>query len=76
MSTPETFHHATTDHTFSPDECVFLRAMERFQQRTGKRFPTFCETLGVARELGYTQHERPIRTGAPASSWLDPVIPR
>ena len=35
------------------DEWEFLTAMERYQRRTGRRYPTWREVLKVLRSLGY-----------------------
>jgi len=38
---------------YAPDEIEFQEAVEAFQQRTGKKFPTWAEVLGVVKALGY-----------------------
>ena len=48
-------HHATSEKTFEPDETEFLIAMDSFKRRTGKQFPTLCDTLDVIRSLGYSR---------------------
>ncbi len=35
------------------DEWEFLKAMERYQRRNGRRYPTWREVLWVLRGLGY-----------------------
>ena len=35
------------------DEWEFLKAMERYQRRSGRRYPTGREVLRVLRSLGY-----------------------
>ncbi len=35
------------------DEWEFLKAMERYQRRVGRRYPTGREVLKVLRSLGY-----------------------
>jgi hypothetical protein len=42
------------------DEIEFLRAMEDYQQKHNRPFPTWSEVLGVVRELGY------VKSGGPA----------
>ncbi len=41
----------TQDYT--DEEREFLRAMDAWMKRTGRRFPTFCEFLAVVKSLGY-----------------------
>lgn len=43
----------TSDRQYSSDECEYLMAVEEFQANTGRRFPTACEYLSVAKKLGY-----------------------
>lgn len=38
---------------FTPDELEFLKAMERYQRRMRRRYPTWREVLAVLRGLGY-----------------------
>lgn len=46
----------TAEREYSGDEMEFLRAVESYRKRTGKRFLTACEYLAVAREeLGYAK---------------------
>jgi len=49
----------------TPDELEFLMAMERFQRKYHRRYPTWREILFVLRSLGY-------RKGPPGS---DPPNP-
>jgi hypothetical protein len=35
------------------DEAEFLRAMAAYQERTGRKFPTWSEALAVLKGLGY-----------------------
>ena len=44
------------------DEWEFLKAMERYQRRAGRRYPSWREVLRVLRALGY----RKVRTAAAA----------
>jgi hypothetical protein len=37
----------------SADEAEFLRAMAAYQERTGRKFPTWSEALAVLKGLGY-----------------------
>jgi hypothetical protein len=37
----------------SDDEAEFLRAMAAYQERTGRKFPTWSEALQVLKSLGY-----------------------
>jgi hypothetical protein len=46
-------HHATADVEFSHEEVEFLNAMEAFKAGSGKKFPTLCDILRVAKALGY-----------------------
>lgn len=46
--------HETEDGSeYSEEEVEFIRAMEAYMRRTGRRFPKFTEVLGVAKSLGY-----------------------
>ena len=46
-------HHATTDVTFDGEEAEFLKEMDSFKARTGKKFPTLTDCLNVLRGLGW-----------------------
>jgi hypothetical protein len=46
-------HPCTSDVDYTPDEAEFLGAVDRFRRERGRPFPTLCELLAVARELGY-----------------------
>jgi hypothetical protein len=37
----------------TPDELEFLKAMERYQRRMRRRYPTWREVLAVLHSLGY-----------------------
>lgn len=43
----------SSERIYSDEEREFLLAMEAFKARTGHRFPTWSEALGVLKELGY-----------------------
>ena len=45
------------------DDWEFLKAMERYQRRTGRRYPTWREVLKVLRSLGYRKVERTADSG-------------
>jgi hypothetical protein len=34
----------------------FIRAINRFKERTGRAFPTWSEVLQILRDLGYEKH--------------------
>lgn len=36
-----------------PEEFVFLKAVERFQRRTRRRYPSWREILSILKSLGY-----------------------
>ena len=38
---------------YSEEEAEFIFAVRAYIVRTGKKFPTFSEILGVAKSLGY-----------------------
>lgn len=38
---------------FDAEETEFLRAMDAYKSRNGRRFPTLRETLAVLKSLGY-----------------------
>lgn len=43
----------TCEKNYSEDEAEFMRAMESYKMKSGRRFPTCCEILEVLRGLGY-----------------------
>lgn len=47
----------TSDVIYSDAEQEFLAAMAAFQKRTGVKFPTWSQALGVLLELGYRKPE-------------------
>lgn len=38
---------------YDADEAEFLKAMELYQRKNSRKFPTFIEVLDVAKALGY-----------------------
>jgi hypothetical protein len=46
-------HASTSEIDYTADETEFFRAIEAWKGRTGKKFPTNSELLGIARDLGY-----------------------
>lgn len=46
---------ATSDRHYDPDELEFLAAVSEYQQRTGRKFPTFCELFAILKSLGYSK---------------------
>lgn len=46
----DSLHHGAD---YDADELEFIRAMDEFMRRTGKKFPTFVEVLDVAKSLGW-----------------------
>lgn len=49
---------ATCERDYREDEVEFMRAVERYKQRTGRLFPTCSELLEVVRSLGYRPPSR------------------
>ncbi len=43
----------TFEKQYSSEEMEFMSAMQRFKVQTGKPFPTHCEVLRIAHQLGY-----------------------
>jgi hypothetical protein len=43
----------------TPDELEFLKAMERYQRRMRRRYPTWREVLAVLHSLGYRKAADP-----------------
>lgn len=54
---PDSAHELNMGAEYTADEIEFIRAMDTFMKRTGKRFPTFTEVLAVAKSLGYRKNE-------------------
>jgi hypothetical protein len=44
---------ATSDRCYTDEESRYLAAVAAWLARTGRRFPTACEYLAIARSLGY-----------------------
>lgn len=53
---------STGDRIYDDDESEFLRAMAAYIARTGRRFPSWTETLGVVKALGYSRPVPPVLT--------------
>lgn len=43
----------TSEIDYSRDEVEFAMAIDAYKQKTGRKFPTCHEILGIARSLGY-----------------------
>ncbi len=41
--------------TFTPEECEFLRAIDRYKGETGRNFLSWHEVLRLVKQLGYRQ---------------------
>ncbi|HEY1190467.1 MAG TPA: hypothetical protein VGE74_22735 [Gemmata sp.] len=52
---------ATSEVHYSADEVEFLNAVQAYQKRTGRKFPTLSELLAIVRALGY--HKGPPEEG-------------
>lgn len=46
---------STCDVEYTPEQLELLRAMDRYQRETGRRFPNYCEVLDVIKSLGYVK---------------------
>lgn len=46
-------HPANYDKEYDNDEIEFLKAMEDFKLRSGKKFPMWSEVLAVLKSIGY-----------------------
>ena len=44
---------------YTEEEIEFMKAIEAYKAKTGRKFPTWCETLAVARSLGYRKAAPP-----------------
>jgi hypothetical protein len=53
----DVFH--STDPQYSDDELDFLKAVEVWKKKSRKAFPTCCDYLAIAKELGYRKVEEP-----------------
>lgn len=43
----------TCERDYTPDEIVFMRAMDDYKRSSGRMFPTCSEILEVVEKLGY-----------------------
>lgn len=48
-------HPTTSDPDYEDDELEFIGAIRRYQERTGRKFPTWSEALRIAKGLGYAK---------------------
>jgi hypothetical protein len=46
---------ATCEMDYTSDEFEFLKAVQEFQARTGRRYPAHTEYLAIVRSLGYSK---------------------
>lgn len=44
---------------YDDDETEFLKAVDEFKARTGRRFPLHTDILAIVKSLGYTRPTRP-----------------
>ena len=49
---------ATGERLYSAEELEYMRSVEEYKHRTGRKFPTVCEYLAIARKLGYAKQEK------------------
>ena len=52
-TTPSALSEAFQGLSITPEAAEFGRAMDRYQRRTGRRYPTWLEVLNVAKDLGW-----------------------
>jgi hypothetical protein len=52
-------HPMNTDRVYSGEESMWLEAIRSYQARTGRKFPTYCEILAIAKDLGYRNERFP-----------------
>lgn len=45
-------HPATADMSYSPRQLRYMKAVEEFKHQTGERFPTLCDLLQIADDIG------------------------
>ena len=45
----------TCERDYSQDEVEFMKAIDEYQRKNGRMFPTWSEVLEVIRGLGYTK---------------------
>jgi hypothetical protein len=48
-------HPATSEIEYTAAELEFMAAVERWQNRTGRRHPSWRELLEIVRSLGYVR---------------------
>lgn len=51
-STGRRIHPTTADMSYSPRQLRYMKAVEEFKHTTGTMFPTVCEYLRLADEMG------------------------
>lgn len=61
-----TENYPGADIVAGSDEWEFLKAMERYQRRSGRRYPTWREVLKVLRGLGYRKVPPPAVESCPS----------
>ncbi len=60
METDGRGHPATTEIDYTMSEVEFFKAVDDWKMRTGRRYPTLSEILGIARGIGYAKNVEPI----------------
>lgn len=50
-------HPATSQREYDDEEREWLAAVMAWQKKTGRRFPTMCDFLQIAKSLGYRKAE-------------------
>lgn len=48
-------HPTTSEPNYTVEELEFMKAIEAFKNRSGRKFPTWSEVLRVVRLLGYVK---------------------
>jgi hypothetical protein len=48
---------------YTEEEVEFLKVMDRYIRRVGRKFPTFVEVLRVAKAVGYAKTTPPLPPG-------------
>lgn len=60
MASPPPAPHSVSEVNLgghiTADAVEFGRAMEKYQRRAGRRYPTWLEVLNIARDLGWSKH--------------------
>jgi hypothetical protein len=51
----ERTHPATSERTYTDEECRYLRAVEAYRATYGRKFLTAVDHLQVAKKLGYLE---------------------